>query len=161
MIPDPGSHQRVTLSLESIYPIRFQSRASDVKIPKLRQLSANCRMPCFVNIFGTCRGIWNESDQNPDALFRSLVDIFSNMTNRDIQWPGMLIARNIDHVSCIGCTYDWNNRRSGMKLILFIPPPVTGIYFAVDSTMLSQQDAPVQNRGVPEMGDVLVGTECN
>jgi len=80
-IPDPGSQQRVTLSLESICTIPFQARASDVKIPELRQHSSNHVLPCFINVFGTFRGIWDKSDNNPGAHFGCLADIFSNIPN--------------------------------------------------------------------------------
>jgi len=123
----------VTLLLESISTIPFQARASDVKMPKLRQHSSNRGMPCFNSVFGTFRGTGNEPDKNPGALFTCAVDIFSNITNCEMQWPGMLIARKVGQVSLVGCTYDWHNHRCSRKLILCIPPPITCIHLAVDS----------------------------
>jgi len=69
IIPDPGSQQRVTLSLQSICTIPFQARTSDLKMPKLRQHSSNCGMPCFVNVFGTFWGTWDQCDKDPGTVF--------------------------------------------------------------------------------------------
>ena len=44
----------------------------------------------------------------------------------------MLSSQKIGQVSLVRCTYDWHNRRSGRKLILFIPPPIVCIHLAVD-----------------------------
>jgi len=59
-----------------------------------------------------------------------------NITNREIQWPGMLIARTIGQVSLVGYTYDGHNCRSGRQLILCIPPRVARVHLTVDSTAL-------------------------
>ena len=104
-IPDPGSQKRLTLSLESISTIPFQARASNVKMPKLRQHISNRGMPCLINVFGTFRWTWNQPDKNPGALFSWKAEIISNVTNCEIQRPGMLIARKIGQVSLLGCTY--------------------------------------------------------
>jgi len=56
-----------------------------------------------------------------------------NITNCEIQRPGMLIAGKIGQVSLVGCTYDWYNRRYCRKLILCIPLPVAGVHLAVYS----------------------------
>jgi len=141
IIPDPGSQQRVTLSLDSICTIPFQARARDVKIPKLRPHSSNHVMQCFVNLFGTFRGTWNPRDKNPVVVYRCLPDIFWNIMNREIQAPGVPIARTICQVSLIRCTYDWHNCRSGRKLILCIPPPVSRVHLTVDSTTLRVSEA--------------------
>ena len=119
---------------ESICTIPLQARASDVQVGKLRQRSSVSRMPCFVNIFGTFRGTWVQSDKNQGSPLRCPVDSISNITNYEIQWPGKLIARKIGQVSLVGGIYDWHNRRSGRKLILCIPPPVAHLHLAVDST---------------------------
>jgi len=136
IIPDPGRQKRVTLSPESICTIPCQARASDVKMPKLRQHSANHGMPCFVNVFGTIRCTWDQADENPGALFRWVADIISNINSGEIHRPGMLIAQNIGHVSLVGCTNDVHNCRSRRELILCIQPPITGIHLAVESTAL-------------------------
>ena len=141
IITDPGSQQRVTLSLESISTIPFQAGASDVKMPKLRQHSSNRGMPCLVNGFGTFQGTWDQPDKNPGALFRCAADNFSNITNCKIQRPGMLVARTIGYVSVVRCTYDWHDRCSGRKLILCIPPPLARVHLAVDSTTLRVRKA--------------------
>jgi hypothetical protein len=75
------------------------------------------------------------------GLFRCAVDIFSNITNCEIQWPGMLIARKISQVSLVGHTYDWHNRCTCRILILCIPPPITCVHLAVDSTTLRVSEA--------------------
>jgi len=62
--------------------------------------------------------------------------MFSNITNREIQLPGMLISRNIGQAGHLRCTYDWHNRRSGRKSILFIPPPIALDHLTVGSTTL-------------------------
>ena len=141
IIPDPGSQKRITLSLESICTIPFQAGASDVKMPQLRQHCSNRGMPCLVNVFGTFRGTWDQPDKNPGALFWRTADIFSNIANREIQRPGMLIARKIGQVSLVGCTNDGHNRCSGRKLILCIPPPIARVHLAVDSTTLRVSEA--------------------
>jgi len=84
IIPNPGSLQRVTLSLESICAIPFQAGASDVKMPQLRQHSSNRRMPGFVNVLDTLRGTWNQPDRNPGAVFGCAADSFSNITYCEI-----------------------------------------------------------------------------
>jgi hypothetical protein len=53
----------------------------------------------------------------------------------------MRIARNIGQVSHVGCTYDWHNRRSGRKLILFIPRPIAHVHLAADLTTLGVREA--------------------
>ena len=105
-------------------------------MPKLREHSSNRGMPGFVNVLGTFRGTWDPPDKNPGALFWCMVDSFSNITNCEIQRPGMLIARKIGQVSLVECTYDWHNRRSCRKLILCIPPPIARVHLTVDSTTL-------------------------
>jgi len=131
IIPDPGSQQRVTLSLEYICTIPFQARPSDVDMPKLRQHSSNRVMPCFVNVFGIFWGIWDQSYENRGTLFRCRAGIFSNITNCEIQWRGVLIAHKIGQVTNVGCTYDCHNCHSGRKLIQCITPPVARVYLAV------------------------------
>jgi len=114
-------------------------------------------MPC--QYFGTFRRTGDQPNKNPGALFRCTADIFSNITNREIQRPGMLVARKIGQVGLVGCTNDWDNRRSSRKLILRIPPPVTGVHLAVYLATLPVCEAQdVQNRGASEMGDVPKGT---
>jgi len=141
IIPDPGSQKWVTLSLESICTIPLQAMASDVKIPKLRQYSSNCRMPSSVNLFGIFRGTWDRPDMNPGALLWCVADIVSYVTHCEIHWPGMLVARKIGEVSVVGCTNDWYNRPSGRQLILCIPLLISRIYLAVDSKMLRVGEA--------------------
>jgi hypothetical protein len=95
VILNPGSQQWITLSLESISTIPFQVRASDVMMPELRQPSWKCRMQCFVNGCGTIEGTGDQPDMNPGVFFKCMADIFSNITNCEIQQPGMLIAQNL------------------------------------------------------------------
>jgi len=131
MIPDPGSQKRITLSLESISTVSFQARASEVKIPKWGQHYSNRGMPCLVSIFGTFRRTGNQPKKNPGAIFRRVVDIFSNITYCKIQQPGMLVACKISQVGLVGCTNDCHNCCSSRKLILGIPPPIACVHLAV------------------------------
>jgi len=57
IIPDPGSQKRLKLSLECITTTPFQARTSYVKIPEWGHRYSNCRVPCFVSMFGTVRRI--------------------------------------------------------------------------------------------------------
>jgi len=136
IIPNQGSQQMVTLSLASLCTIPFQAKARDVKISKLRQDSPNCEMPGFVNVLGTFQGTWNQPAKYRGPLFWCVVDIFLDITNCEIKWPGMLIARKISQVSLVGYTYDWHTCRYGSKLILCIPSPTAGLHLAVDSMTL-------------------------
>jgi len=115
---------RITFSLESIISIQFEARASDVKIPEWGQHCSNRGMPCLVSINGTFRRTGYQPNKNPGTLFRCTADIFSNITDCEIQRPGILVARKIDQVGHVGCTNDWHNRRSSRKLILHSPPPI-------------------------------------
>ena len=135
-ISNPGRQQRVTLSLESISTIPFQARASNVEMPKLRQHSSNHGMPGFVNVFGTFQGTWDQADKNPDVLLRCKADIFSNITYREIQWPGMLMAPKISQVSLVRCPNDWHHSHSGLTLIWGGPPPIARVRLNVDLTTL-------------------------
>jgi hypothetical protein len=92
----------VTLSLESIGTIPFQARASDVKMPQLKQHITNRIMPCCVNVFGTFSGTSYHFDDIPEALFSCLMDGFSDVSNCVIQRPGMLIAQKAGQVSVVG-----------------------------------------------------------
>jgi len=92
-------------------------------------------MPCLISIFGTFRGTGDRPNENPGALFSSVVDIFSNITNREIQWPPMLIMRKIGQVSLVGCTNDWHNCRSSRKLILRLTQPIARVHLAVYSVI--------------------------
>jgi len=95
-----------------------------------------------------CQCFWHLSEdmgsarqESRRALVWRTADIFSNITNREIQRPGMLIARKIAQVSLVGCTDDWHNRRSGRELILCISPPIARVHLAVDSTTLRVSEA--------------------
>jgi hypothetical protein len=59
--------------------------------------------------------------------------MFSKIPDREIQRPGILVARKIRQVALAGCTNDWHNRRSSRKLILRIPPSITIIHLGVYS----------------------------
>jgi hypothetical protein len=58
-------------------------------------------MPSLANVFGTFRGTCDQPDKNPGLVIWGTADIFSNITNCDIQWLGMLIARKIGPVSLV------------------------------------------------------------
>jgi len=64
IIPDPGSQQRLTLSLESICTIPFPARASDVKMPMLGQHRSNRGMSCSIKVFGTFRVTGDQPNKN-------------------------------------------------------------------------------------------------
>jgi len=48
-------------------------------------------MPGFVNVVGTLRGTLGQPEKNPGTRFKCAADIFSNITDCEIQLPGMLI----------------------------------------------------------------------
>jgi len=98
-------------------------------------------MPSLVNVFGTFRGTWDQPDNDPAALLRCTADIFSNITNCEMQRPGMLIARKIGQVSLVGCTNEGHNRCCSRKLIWCIPPPIARVHLAVDSATLRVSEA--------------------
>ena len=131
IIPDPGGQKRITLSLESISTIPYQARASDVRIPEWGQHCSNGGMPCPVSIFGTFRRAGDQPNKNPGALVRCMADTFSNITDREIQRPGILVGRKIGQVGLVRCTNDWHNCRCSRKLILRIPPPIACVHLAV------------------------------
>jgi len=70
IIPDQGSHQRVTLSPESISKIPCLARTSNVKMPKLRLHSFNSDMSCIVNVSCTYWGPGDQPDGNPSMLLK-------------------------------------------------------------------------------------------
>jgi hypothetical protein len=105
-------------------------------MPKLRLHSSNRGMPCFVIVFDTFQGTWDQADEDPGVPFCCTANVFSNITYREIQRPGMLIAQKISPVSLVGCTNDRHNRHSGRKLIFGIPPPITSVHLAIHSTTL-------------------------
>jgi len=141
MIPNPHSQKRITLSLESISTIPSQATASAVKMQILRQHCSNCRMPCFLNVFGTFQDIWDQPEQNPGAHIRCAAVIFLNTTNREILRSGMLRAPIVGQVSLVGYTKDWFHCRSGRKMFLSIPAPLASVHLAVDSTTLRVSEA--------------------
>jgi len=102
-------------------------------MPEWGQHCSNHGMPCLVSIFGTFRATWDQPNEDPAAPFRYPPDIISNITNREIHQPGILIARKIGQVSLVGCTNDWHTCCPGRKLILRIPPPIAGAHLAVCS----------------------------
>jgi len=131
IIPNPVSQKRMTLSLESFNTIPFQAGASYVNIPEWRQHSSNRAMPWLISTFGTFRGTQVKPNKNPGIIFRRAVDIISSTTNCEILLPNMLVAWAIGVLCHVGCTDCLPNCRTGRKLILRIPPPVTRIHLAV------------------------------
>jgi len=127
MVPDAGGQQGVTLSPESICTIPSQASTSDVKMPKLRQLSSNCIMLCFVNVVGTCQGMRDQPDPNTGVLCTRPADILSNIANDEIQQSGMRITRKMSQVRLIGRTNDCHNHHSSRKWILCVAPPIAHI----------------------------------
>jgi hypothetical protein len=101
IIPNPGSQWRETLLLDSICTIPFHARASEVKIPKLRQDSSSYIILCLINDIGTFRGTRDAQNKNPFALYTCLAEMFLYSTNREIQRRGMLIRQKIVPVGVI------------------------------------------------------------
>jgi len=133
IIADQGSQKMITLCLKSISPNPFQPRTSNVNSPEWGQQCSNLGIPCLISVFGTFWRTLNQLNNNPGVLFGCTVDIFSSITNREIQHQGMLIVSNIGHVNLVGCPHDWYNCRSGRKVILWISLPVACVYLAVYS----------------------------
>jgi len=109
IIADPGSQKWIALSLECISTLPCQAGTSYVKILEWGQHSSNCGMPCLSSVFGTFQGTGDQPNENPGALFRCLADIFLNVINCEMQWPGILITQMIGQLSVVGCTNDWHN----------------------------------------------------
>ena len=116
-IPDQGLQLRIQMSVESISTIPFQAGTSYVNIPELGQQSSNRGMPYLISIVGTFWGSGDQPNENPGTLYRCPADVSTNITNHDIQWPGMLTAQKIGQVSHVRCINNWHNHRSGRKLI--------------------------------------------
>jgi len=131
IIPDPDHIKTLTLSLQSSSTTPFQARTSYVKIPEGVQHCCNHGMPCVVHIFSTFQGTWNQSYENPDAVFECTADMFMHSTNCELQQPGMLITRSIVQVSLVRCTNEWHNHRSARKPILRILPPLNSVNLSV------------------------------
>jgi len=88
-------------------------------------------MPCLVSIFGTVCGTGDQPNKNPGALFRCMADIFSSITDHEIQRPDMLVTLEIGQVGHVRCRNDWHNCRSSRKLIWHIQPAIACVHFAV------------------------------
>jgi len=131
IIPDTGHWKRIPLSVEFISTIPFQAMTSYVKFPEWGQHSSNYRMPYLVSIFRTIWGIWNQPNNNQGMFGRCPADIFSYLSNWEVQWPDMLIAWKICHVRFVGWTNDWDNHCPGSNLITHIQPPMAQVQVAV------------------------------
>jgi len=82
------------------------------------------------------RHLWGTGDQpnkNPGALCKCVVDIFSNVTNCEIQRQGMLTTWKIGQVSPGGCRNDLHNSHCSRKLTLNVPPPIACVHLTVYS----------------------------
>jgi hypothetical protein len=130
-IRDAGREKRIISSPDSISTIPFQAGTSYVKIVGWGEYCSNSGILCLTRSFGTFRGTWDPSNKNPFALYRCSADIFWNITNREIQWPGLLIARKFGQLSLVGCTHDGHNCSSCWKLILHISPQIACIHLTV------------------------------
>jgi hypothetical protein len=133
IIPNPDSQKRTTLSLESISTVPFQARVSDVKILEWGQHCSNGGMSCLISTFGTFRRTGDQPNKIPGVGYKCTVDIFSNITDCEIQWPGRLVAQKIGPVGLVGCTNYWHNRQSCRNLILRSPPPIACVHLTVYS----------------------------
>jgi len=132
IIPDPVSRQTATVPPKSIRTISVRARTSYVNIPEWGQHGSNCRMPYLISIFVSFRGTYDQPNKTPDALFWCVANTLLNISNGEIQWPGMLITWNICQVSLVGCTNNWHNGRSSRKLILRMTPQIAHFHFASD-----------------------------
>ena len=130
IIHDPGSQKRITLSLESISTIPFQASATDVKIPEWGQYCSHCKMACLISNFLSIRGTADQPNKSPAPLIWCTADIYSNITDREILWPGILVTRKFHQVDLVRRTNNWHNCPSSRKLILCIPPPIARVHLA-------------------------------
>jgi hypothetical protein len=121
--------------------ITFPARTSYVKIPLWGQQSSNHGMPFLLNIFGPFLGKWNQPNKNRALLFRCLADMVSNITNCEIQRPGMLIAQKINQGSLLQCTHKWKNAHPGRKLMFYIAPPIGLVHLGVYSEEFQVSEA--------------------
>jgi len=128
IIPDPGRHTRITLSVESISTIPFQARTRYVKIPKWELHCSKHRMPCLRSIFDTIRATYDQANGNLGVLFMCLADIISNITNCGILWPGRMIVPNISQLRLVGHTNDCYKCRPSRQLIVHIPPLIAIVH---------------------------------
>jgi hypothetical protein len=89
------------------------------------------------------------------------VDIFSNITDRDIQRPGMLVAQKISQVGPVGCTNDWHNHPSSRTLILHIAP-VTPLVLQEDfrdhTGLLNNPNMDIQSELMKYHSEFLIGS---
>jgi hypothetical protein len=93
-----------------------------------------------MNLFRTFEWTGDQPVQKAGALFRCAADIFSIITNCEILQPVMLVVRRIIQVSPVRCRYDWHNRRSSRKVILFIQPPIARAHLTVYSLTAGVSD---------------------
>jgi len=120
IIPDQCSQKRVALSLKSIGTVQFLAETSYVKIPERGQHSSNHILHCIFTFFSTSWGTCHQPDEHADAVCWHVAAIVSNVTNCDIQLPGMLLPWKVSEVTNIRYTNEWLNCHSGRKLILCI-----------------------------------------
>jgi len=133
IIPNPGHQKQISLSVESISTMPCQVGTRYVKILECGHNISNREMPCLVRLFGTFRGTRHRTNENPAGLFWCPPDIFSIITNCEIQRPRMLIDPNIGQVSYVGCSNDCHNCCPSRKLILHFPHPIACVRRAVHS----------------------------
>jgi hypothetical protein len=124
------------VSLQSIRTIEFEARASHGKIAEWGQHCANCRMPWLISIFRTFQRTGDHLKKNPSPLVRCTADIISNITDREIQRPGMLVDRTIGAPGLVGCTNNRHRHCSSRELILGILPPIACDHLAVSSATI-------------------------
>jgi hypothetical protein len=98
-------------------------------------------MPYVVCVIGNFQGTCDQADEHPGTLVRCLVDIFSNITYREIQWQGMMIARKLCQMDLVGSTNDGHSCHSGRNSILCISPLMAQVHLTVDSTTLRVWEA--------------------
>ena len=159
IIPNRGKQQTVTLLLESICTIPFQARASDVKMPKLRQYSSNHAIQCFGHVrlhhLGDMRSGGQESRLAFSGSSRYLFEYYQSW---DIPATHADYPRNWSSESCP--IQIWLARLSLWQDVDPVYPTTNCLCLSCCriNDPPSQRGTQVDNWGVPEMGDVLGGT---
>ena len=131
ILPNPGSQQRITFSLESISTITFQARSSSAKIPLCAQHSSNHTMPCNNRMYDTVLISEDQPNEHPCVLCKSVVHIFLFVPCCEIQSSDILSAQIMDQLSFVKSTNDWYNHHFGWMPIFRIPPLFGRVHLAV------------------------------
>jgi len=90
-------------------------------------LPINSTISISVTMVGTC----NQPNRDHGTTGSCAADIFWNITNCEVQWPGQLIAPTIGPVSLDRCLDDSHNRCSSSMRIICIPPQIVHVHLGV------------------------------